>query len=255
MTTLKTTGIVLGAVVLLVLYFVFLAGGKNQYSDTDTSELDRAQLFRIAEALLEESEAWPAELTADGVAVASSLEPYPARTVRYEVEVNAPFEKVIEYVKDENYSGPGRRDKPEKDKYEVTLYQKDRNGRPYEWVRRSVHISPPPGGNRDAVVMYFEDRPDPKTYRIAFQSVETIEGKDFPEVEGGIPLRRIHPPKAAGTRDVGIAPRKIAPTWIECSIGILGNKDTSNWARPKGKRGHGGPHWVRRRSSPCWPAS
>jgi hypothetical protein len=186
MTTLKTTGIVLGAVVLLALYFVFLAGGKNQYSDTDTSELDRAQLFRIAEALLEESEAWPAELTADGVAVASSLDPYPARTVRYEVEVNAPFEKVIEYVKDENYSGPGRRDKPEKDKYEVTLYQKDRDGRPYEWVRRSVHISPPPGGNRDAVVMYFEDRPDPKTYRIAFQSVETIDGKEFPEVEGAV---------------------------------------------------------------------
>ena len=34
--------------------------------------------------------------------------------------------------------------------------------------------------------MYFEDRPDPKTYRIAFQSVETIEGKDFPEVEDAV---------------------------------------------------------------------
>src|SRR5215470_7250108 len=34
--------------------------------------------------------------------------------------------------------------------------------------------------------MYFEDRPDPKTYRIAFQSVETIDGKAFPEVEGAV---------------------------------------------------------------------
>ena len=66
------------------------------------------------------------------------------------------------------------------------LYQKDQAGSPYEWVRRSVHISPPPGGNRDAVVMYLEDRPDAKTYRTAFQSVETIEGKDFPEVEDAV---------------------------------------------------------------------
>ena len=34
--------------------------------------------------------------------------------------------------------------------------------------------------------MYFEDRPDPKTYRIAFQSIETIEGEEFPEVEGAV---------------------------------------------------------------------
>jgi hypothetical protein len=186
MTLQKLAAIVLCAVVSSALYFVFLAGGKNDYPDTDTSQLDGNELFRIAEKLLEDSEAWPAELSADGVVVSSSLEPYAARAVRYSVEVDADFEEVIEYVKDENYSGPGRRDKPDKDKYEVTLYQKDRDGRPYEWVRRSVHISPPPGGNRDAVVMYFEDRPDPKTYRIAFQSVETIEGEDFPEVEGAV---------------------------------------------------------------------
>jgi len=186
MTILKAVAIVLGVVAVLALYFVFLAGGWNDYTDTDTSELDREQLFRITEQLLADSEAWPAELTADGVVVSSSLEPYPARAVRYSVEVEADFETVIEYVRDENYSGPGRRDKPEKDKYEVTLYQKDKEGRPYEWVRRSVHISPPPGGNRDAVVMYFEDRPDPKTYRIAFQSIETIDGKGFPEVEGAV---------------------------------------------------------------------
>jgi hypothetical protein len=182
----KTVAIVVGAVVLIALWFVFLAGGHNEYEDTDTTALDRAELFRVAEKLLADSESWPPELTADGVSVASSLEPYPARAVRYSVEVNADLEKVIEYVKDENYSGPGRRDNPAKEKYEETLYQVDKNGEPWEWIRRSVHFAPPPGGNRDAVVMYFEDRPDPKTYRIAFQSVETLDGKDFPEVEGAV---------------------------------------------------------------------
>ncbi len=185
MTIQKTAAIFLGGVVLVLLFLIFLAGGVD-YTDADTSDLDRDQLFRITEQLLQESEDWPAELTADSVVVSSSLEPYPVRTVRYSVEVDADLEKVIEYVKDENYSGPGRRDKPDKDKYEVTLYQKDNAEGPYEWVRRSVHFSPPPGGNRDAVVMYFEDRPDPKTYRIVFQSVETIGGKGFPEVEGAV---------------------------------------------------------------------
>jgi hypothetical protein len=183
MTIKKTAAIVLGGAVLILLFLIFLAGGVD-YPDTDTSELDRDQLFLETEGLLEEAEAWPAELTADSVVVASSLEPYPVRTVRYSVEVDAPLEKVIEYIKDENYSGKTRRQKA--DKYEDTLYQKDNAEGPYEWVRRSVHIAPPPGGNRDAVVMYFEDRPDPKTYRIAFQSVETIDGKDFPEVEDAV---------------------------------------------------------------------
>ena len=186
MTAKRRVALVVGALVLAALYFVFMAGGHNQYPDTDTSEIDREELFRITEKLLADSEAWPAELTAEGVVVSSSLEPYPARSVRYSVEVEADFEEVVAYVKDENYSGPGRRDKPDKEKYEVTLYQKDRDGRPFEWVRRSVHFSPPPGGNRDAVVMYFEDRPDPKTYRIAFQSIETIEGEEVPEVEGAV---------------------------------------------------------------------
>jgi hypothetical protein len=186
MTIQKTAAIVLIAVVLPALYFVFLAGGKNDYTDTDSAEIARSELFRVAEKLLQDSEQWPTELTADGVAVASSLEPYPARTVRYSVEFEGNFEDAVAYVKDENYSGPGRRDKPEKSKYEITLYQVDRAGEPYEWVRRSVHIAPPPGGNRDAVVMYFEDRPDPKTYRVAFQSIETIEGKNFDEVEGTV---------------------------------------------------------------------
>ena len=183
MTIKKTAAIVLGGAVLILLFLIFLAGGVD-YPDTDTSELDRDQLFLATEKLLEEEEAWPVELTADSVVVASSLEPNPVRTVWYSVEVDAPLEKVIEYVKDENYSGKTRRQKT--DKYEDTLYQKDNADGPYEWVRRSVHIAPPPGGNRDAVVMYFEDRPDPKTYRIAFQSVETIDGKDFPEVEDAV---------------------------------------------------------------------
>jgi len=179
----KKAAIVLGMVVAILLFLIFLAGGED-YPDTDTSELDREELFRTTEELLEESEAWPAQLTAESVSVSSSLDPYPVRTVRYSVEVDADLEKVIEYVKDENYSGRGRRQKA--DKYEDTLYQKDDEDGPYEWVRRSVHIAPPPGGNRDAVVMYFEDRPDPRTYRIAFQSIETIDGAEFPEVEDAV---------------------------------------------------------------------
>lgn len=179
----KKAAIVLGGVVAILLFLIFLAGGEA-YPDTDTSELDRQELFRITERLLEESEAWPAQLTAESVSVSSSLDPYPVRTVRYEVEVDADLEKVIEYVKDENYSGRERRQKA--DKYEDTLYQKDGEDGPYEWVRRSVHIAPPPGGNRDAVVMYFEDRPDPRTYRIAFQSIETIDGAEFAEVEDAV---------------------------------------------------------------------
>jgi hypothetical protein len=34
--------------------------------------------------------------------------------------------------------------------------------------------------------MYFEARPDPRTYMIAFQSIETIDGKAFPEVENAV---------------------------------------------------------------------
>jgi len=188
MSIVKIAAISLGAVVLSMLFLIFLSGSE-EYSDTDTSEINRNQLFRITEQLLEKSEAWPTELSADSVAVASSLEPYAVRSVRYTVEVDADFETVVEYIKDECYSGPGRREKPEKDKYEVTLYQKDKAGVPYEWVRRSVHLAPPPGGDRDAVVMYFEDRPDPKTYRIAFQSIETIGGKDVPVVEGAVKFK------------------------------------------------------------------
>jgi len=55
MSILKVSAVVLAVVVASALYFVFLAGGWNEYSDTDTRELDRAGLFRIAEKLLEDS--------------------------------------------------------------------------------------------------------------------------------------------------------------------------------------------------------
>jgi START domain len=183
MTIKRKAAVVLAGVGLLALWFVFLAGAVD-YPDTDVRDLDRDRLFLQTEQLLRESEAWPPDLTADSVIVASSLEPYPVRTVRYSVEVDADLGKVIEYVKDENYSGKTRREKV--DKYEDTLYEEGDDAGPHEWVRRSVHIAPPPAGNRDAVVVYFEDRPDPKTYRIAFQSVETIDGKEFPEVEDAV---------------------------------------------------------------------
>ena len=183
MTIGQTVAVVLGAVVLCALWFVFLAGAV-EYPTTDVRDINRERLFLQTEQLLRESDAWPADLTEPSVVVASSLAPYPVRAVRYSVEVKADLEKAIEYVKDENYSGKTRREKV--NKYEETLYEKDNDGVPYEWVRRSVHISPRPAGNRDAVVRYFEARPDPKTYRIAFQSVETIDGKAFPAVEDAV---------------------------------------------------------------------
>jgi len=175
--------IALAGMVLFVLWFVFLAGGVD-YPNTDVRNVDRNRLFLQTEQLLRESEAWPADRTDDSVIVASSLEPYPVRAVRYSVEVDADLAKAIEYVKNENYCGKTRREKA--DKYEETLYEEDNAEGPAAWVRRSVHIAPRPAGNRDAVVMYVEDRPDPKTYRIAFQSVETIDGKAFPEVEDAV---------------------------------------------------------------------
>lgn len=210
MTAKTKVGIVLMGVTLFVLWFVFLAGGVD-YPDRDVRDLQRDRLFQQTEQLLQESEAWPPELTADGVVVSSSLEPYPVRTVRYSVEVEADLEKVIAAVKDENYSGPGRRDRPDKDKYEVTLYEKDGADGPSEWVRRSVHMAPPPASNRDAVVMYFEDRPDPKTYRIACQSVETIDGKPFPEVKGAVRFKVL--PSIYKVEE--IAPRRVRIRKVE----------------------------------------
>jgi hypothetical protein len=182
-------GFVLGVVVVAVLWFVFLAGSTT-YPDTDVRAVDRDRLFQQTEKLLADSEAWPAELTDTGIVLSTSLDPYPVRTIRYSVDVEGDMDEAIAWVKDENYNGKGRRDRPDKSKWEETLYEKDDDGgRAVEWVRRSVHIAPKPGGNRDAVVLYFEDRPDPKTYRIACQSVDSIDGKAWPAVENAVRFR------------------------------------------------------------------
>lgn len=180
----KAVALALGAVLVVVLWFVFLAGSTS-YPDVDVRNVDREGLFRKTEQLLAESEDWPAALTEPGIVLATSLAPYPVRTVRYSVDFDGDFEQAVAYVKNENYNGKTRREK--RDKWEETLYERDDDaGRPTEWVRRSVHIAPRPGGNREAVVLYFEDRTDAKTYRIACQSVESIDGKPFPGVENAV---------------------------------------------------------------------
>ena len=82
---LKKVAIAAGGLVLVLLFLIFLSGSQ-EYADTDVRELDRAQLFHQTEKLLEEADQWPAELSTDSVSVASSLEPYPVRTVRYTVD-------------------------------------------------------------------------------------------------------------------------------------------------------------------------
>jgi hypothetical protein len=195
----KKTGAIVGGGVLLIAILYASIAGSIAYPDTDTGEIDRSQLFEITEKLLAESDAWPAELQDETVQVASSLDPYPVRTVRYWIEVEGDMERAIEVIREESYSGPGRRERL--DKYEETLLTRENEDGPYEWVRRSVHLAPPPGGNRDAVVMYFEDRPDSKTYRLAFQSVETIDGKSFPEVEDAVRFKVL--PSMFKVEDIG----------------------------------------------------
>jgi hypothetical protein len=152
------------------------------YPLLDLAEIDREGLFRQGEQLLEQSALWSADRTAASIVLASSLEPFEVRAVSYQVDVEADFEKVVEYVKNMSYCGEKTRES--KDKFEETLYEKNHGDSNHEWVRRSVHVSPPPGSNRDAVVVYFEDRPDPTTYRIGFRSVDRMDGRDIPTVEG-----------------------------------------------------------------------
>ena len=176
----KTTSLIIGGVIVIGLMSLSFGGGI-EYQDHDTRDIERAALFGNTQSLLEESEAWPVELSDGTVEVKSSLEPRPVRTVRYEItELDATLEEAIDYVRDHTYGGLERRVTSEK--YEDTLWQpEDTVGHPTEWVRRSVHISPPPGGNRDCTVLYVENRPDPKTWMLGFQSVETIEGNEFVE--------------------------------------------------------------------------
>src|SRR5262249_38717605 len=101
-TTMKRTAVAIALLLIVVLWFVFLAG-QASYPDTDARNVDRDRLFRQTEQLLAESEAWPAALTETGIVLATSLAPYPVRTVRYSVDVDGDFEKAVAYVKNENY--------------------------------------------------------------------------------------------------------------------------------------------------------
>jgi len=178
MNSTKTISLIIGGVIAIGLLVLALGGGI-EYEDHDTRDIERNVLFATTQSLLEESEAWPVQLSDGSVEVKSSVESYPVRTVRYEItELDATLDEAIAYVRDHTYGGLERRVTPEK--YEDTLWQPEGTvGHPSEWVRRSVHLAPPPGGNRDAVVLYVEGRPDPKTYMLGFQSVETIEGNEF----------------------------------------------------------------------------
>jgi hypothetical protein len=176
-----TVAILVGAI-LLIAFIARLLTTPSEYPEMDLTEIDKDQLFLQGEQLLKESDTWPTDLSDGSVVLASSLEPFAVRTVRYQVEIEADFEKVVEYVK--NMSDCGKTTRESKGKFEETLYDENRGGANHEWVRRSVHISPPPGSNRDAIVVYFEDRPTPTTYRIGFRSIDSIDGKAIPAFEG-----------------------------------------------------------------------
>ena len=179
--SLTTVAIVVGVILLIAIVARFVTT-PTEYPTIDLTEIDRDQLFQRGEQLLKDSEAWSTDLTDDSVVLASSLEPFAVRTVRYQVDVEAGFDDVVAYVRRLSYCPEKRRET--KDKIEEMLYEKSTGVASREWIRRSVHISPPPGKNRDAVVVYFEERPDPKTYRVAFRSVDSINGDSIPAFEG-----------------------------------------------------------------------
>ena len=181
-----TIALLVGAIIVIAVIVRFLTK-PTEYPETDLAEIDKEQLRAQGEQLLEDAESWPTDLRDGSVVLATSLEPFAVRTVRYQVEVETDFERAVAYVKNLSDCGEGTRES--EDKFEETLHDKDRGGTQHEWVRRSVHISPPPGANRDAVVVYYEDRPDPKTYRIAFRSVDSIDGKAIPAHEGASRFR------------------------------------------------------------------
>lgn len=172
--------IVVVAVVVLVLTVAVrrLLMTPRAYPPVELDEIDRDALRLQGERLLEEAAAWPAELTDEGIVVATSLGQFPTRTVYYSVDVAVDFERAVDYVKDLCDCGETRRES--EDKIEETLYDKDRGGVRHEWVRRSFHISPWPGWHRDAIVLYCQDRPEPDTYRVAFRSVDSIDGRPVP---------------------------------------------------------------------------
>lgn len=170
------TTLVLGLVVLVAgVAIVRLLTRPNAYPPTDLREVDRDRLMEQGEQLLEDAASWPIDLRDGSVVLSTSLEPFPVRTVHYQVEADVDFETALAYVK--NLSDCGETTRESADKFEETLYDRGRGSAEHEWVRRSVHISPPPGRNRDATVVYFQDRPDAGTYRVAFRSVDSIDGE------------------------------------------------------------------------------
>lgn len=172
---------ILAGVILVIAAVTRLLTKAATYPEYDLSEIDRDQLFRQGERLLGDSASWPTQLTDRCVVLASSVEPYVVRAVRYVVEVDADFDKVVAYVRGMSYCPVQRRET--ENKVEEMLYEKSTGSTSHEWIRRSVHVAPPPGRNREAVVVYFEDRPDAKTYRVAFRSVDSIEGRAIPAYE------------------------------------------------------------------------
>ena len=205
--------IIIGGVVLIGLLYLALGGGID-YPHTDMNEVDRGELFAAAEKLMAESADWEVQLEDGTVKVSSSVGPYPVRAIRYTMEVDAPLEAAVAYIHDEVYCGKGRRETA--DGFQETLYEDDSSEPPTEWVRRSVHLSPPPGGNRTAIVLYVEDRPDDETYRVAFKSVESRDGVDFPGLEDTVRFhvfpsiykaQQIAPGKVRITKVEGVDPR------------------------------------------------
>lgn len=178
-----TTTLLLGALALVAIaVLVRVLTRPAVYPPVDLADIDRAALLERMLRVLDSSESWRVSRRDGDVTASSSTEPAPVRAVRYQVLVDTDFERAVEYVKGMCDCGETMIRKP--DKIEETVYDKNRGGEGHEWIRRSVHISPPPAGSRDAVVLYFEERPAPRLYRIGFRSVDTIDGRPIEPWEG-----------------------------------------------------------------------
>ncbi len=177
----STTTILLGVGVLAgIAVLVRFLTTPSVYPRVELSGIDRGELFERGEQLLRESESWPPELSEPGVSLRSRLGPFPVRTIRYDVEATD-FERAVAHVKD--LCDCGEKSRRKADKFEETLYDRNRGQSGHEWVRRSVHVAPSPGSNREVSVLYCEDRPTPKSYRVAFRSVDEIDGEPIPPYE------------------------------------------------------------------------
>ena len=105
-----TTIVILGAVIVLVAAIARVLTKPKEYPKVDLNEIDRDQLFALGEQLLRDSESWSTDLTDHSVVLASSLEPYAVRAVRYQVDVEADFDEVVSYVRGLSYCPVQRRE-------------------------------------------------------------------------------------------------------------------------------------------------